>query len=170
MVVLAVNVSGDHSAQRDEARARGDRGEPAPRQHDVDDFGQQHPALADQHAGGGVERDEAVQPPRADGAIPPERSVAIGARVAAGDEAIANTSGERSLGGVGWRNQRAFDYRIAAPASQTGRMRDKAQIEIPITTAAMTPIAQETRSVSAKTTGSSWSRLRLESIITRLIQ
>ena len=92
------------------------------------------------------------------------------AGIAARDRAITEVGGHHGLCGISGGNQRAFAHRIAAPAGQPGRMRGEAQIEIPMTIAARRPIPHETRSVSANTTGSSCSRLRLESMITRLIQ
>ena len=86
MVVFAVDVGGDGTAERDEAGARRDRREKTPRQKDVDQLGDGDAGLAAQQASGGVEGEHAVEARQIDDAILiVERGVAIGTAGAARD-------------------------------------------------------------------------------------
>ena len=86
VVVLAVDVGGDHAAERHELRARRDRREEAARQEEPVDLAQREPGLGAQHAGRRVEGEDAVGERRAgDLAIARrrQRRVAVGAAEAA---------------------------------------------------------------------------------------
>jgi hypothetical protein len=55
MMVLAVNIGGDHPSDRDEFGAWHHRGEPAPRHEKLENVSQQHTCLAGQQSGVGIE-------------------------------------------------------------------------------------------------------------------
>src|SRR5688572_18999653 len=86
MMIIAVHVIGDRSADRDLQRPRRHRQEPPPRHRQPDDVGQQHTGFAADHAGVRVEGDEAIEPARVEQDTPVvEAHVAVAATVAMRD-------------------------------------------------------------------------------------
>ena len=86
MVIFAVDVGGDGTAERDEAGAWRDGREKTARQKDVDQLGDSDAGLAAQEPGGGVEGEHAVEARQIDDAILiVEGGVAVGTAGAARD-------------------------------------------------------------------------------------
>ena len=80
MVIFAVHVGGDRSAQRDEAGARRHRRKETARHKHVDQLRDRDAGLASQQPGGGVEGEHPIEPRQIDDAILiVQRRVTVGA-------------------------------------------------------------------------------------------
>ncbi len=66
MVILAMHVSRNRSAKRNEARARSDRRKKTARQKHIDQFRDRDASLASQKPRGGIEREHSVEPRKID--------------------------------------------------------------------------------------------------------
>ncbi len=120
MVIFAVDVGGDRSAERDEAGAWRDRRKKTARQKDVDQLGDSDAGLASQEPGGGVEGEHAVKPRQIDDAILiVERRVAVGpARAARNQRSGVGGDDGLQLGNFIGPINVALGKRIAAPSGE----------------------------------------------------
>ena len=117
MVVLAVDVVGDGSADRDPSGTRHHRQEPAPRNDQREDLGQGHSGLAAEEAGGFVEADQAVQPRDVEQhAAVVQATVAVAPPVCMGEHRLANRVERRRSGSPHQRNDAGMaGSRVASP-------------------------------------------------------
>src|ERR1700722_12544092 len=78
MVILAMHVSRNRSAERNEARPGSDRRKKPARQKYIDQLRDRHPGLASQKPGGRIEREHPIEPGQIDDPILiVERRIAI---------------------------------------------------------------------------------------------
>ena len=117
MMILAVDVGGDHAADGDEFGAGNDGREKAARQKGGDDIAEQDARLDGEARVGFVKVMEAVKAAGAKTARRANRGVAIGPAVAARDGAVEVALQARRLGKRGRRKDARLETRIAAPAS-----------------------------------------------------
>ena len=97
VVVLAVDVGGDHAADRDEARAGHGMRQPAARHESAQDVAKQHAGFAGEQARLFVECEQPIhwQHGQREGWI--ERRVAVGAPVATRDQRLAGVDEPRRV-------------------------------------------------------------------------
>ena len=118
VMVLAVHVGRDHAADGHELRPRHDRREITARHERGEDVGEQHARFHREEAARRVESAEAVEPARRQGDALADGGVAVGAPVAARDEARMPALQRRHRG----RRLRLEPFarvpRIASPSGQ----------------------------------------------------
>ena len=118
VMVLAVYVAGDHTANGHEPGARRDRDEPAPGHEDLDDVGQKDAGLAGEQACRLVEGEHPPHREHLDGAVHVQGTVAVRATVAPGDHRFRPGDDAAKFARVTRAFHLARELGEAAPARQ----------------------------------------------------
>src|SRR6478672_2659348 len=165
MMVLAVNVIGDGSADRDEFRAGRDRQEPSAANDQIEDFRQGDAGFALENSGRLIERQKMVHPASVqENAIRVQAAVAIAAAIPMNEHWLARSRKLRVS--IGNSNNALPHARKSAPGCSDIRH----QIALMITRPQIANTTWLTRSVAANTTGSSFITPRWATTHTRLTQ